>query len=364
MLMNICLVADDNFTEYVYLLIFSVLYNSNKDDNFVFHIIDLDIKESNKYILEELKEVKKFELKFYKPINIEKYKKWDEYFKKHNKVYKWNYSIFLKLEIPILLKDVDKVLYLDSDQVILCSLDKAFKINITNYYMLVLQASQHSCSFLYTEEFSFIRKMLEEIGLSAKYYIFGGFMIFNIKHILDKIGIDMYYKAIDDCFNMYKDYIFTEEHVLSYIFKKEVAYIDNNFDINSSWPAKYDSKIFDLIHYGGRTFPLSLNYNFFLPENEYVILWEYFNRTKLFNNNIFTYNYVFWSNIFKYKSIEYKNNIENLNDIIINRDIECRHNIEKLYKSIKKLIDIIVWFIPIKIIRDKLREKIIKKIEL
>ena len=73
--MNICLISDNNFVNYLSTLIVSILKNSNDEDRFHFHIIEVDITEENKSKIMQLKEIKECEISFYKSTNIEKYKK-------------------------------------------------------------------------------------------------------------------------------------------------------------------------------------------------------------------------------------------------------------------------------------------------
>lgn len=132
--MNICFISDDKFVTYIATLIISILKNSSENDNFCFHLIEDNIKEENKNKLLMLKEIKDFEIKFYKPNydNIEKYKQWQKTFK-NNGYPVWHYSIFIKLDIPIILKDLDNVLFIDADSIVLDSINYIYDIDISNY---------------------------------------------------------------------------------------------------------------------------------------------------------------------------------------------------------------------------------------
>lgn len=44
-IMNICLISDNNFVNYLSTLIVSILKNSNDEDRFHFYIIEVDITE-------------------------------------------------------------------------------------------------------------------------------------------------------------------------------------------------------------------------------------------------------------------------------------------------------------------------------
>ena len=143
-MMNICIIADNNYVEYMATFIVSVLKNSNIEDDFFFHVIEEDISDENKNKLSLLKEIKNFEIMFYKPINIEKYKKWVQELQIINPSYLWNYKIFIKLDIPFIFQSLDNILYLDIDQIVLSRIDKFFKFDMSNNYLLAMQISKNS----------------------------------------------------------------------------------------------------------------------------------------------------------------------------------------------------------------------------
>lgn len=126
---NICLCADNNVVEYMSALIVSILRNSSQDEEFIFHIITSCISEENKNYLNELKNIKNFQLKYYNPIHREKFEKW--YSEKTPQ--KWPVEVFFKLDIPFILKDLDKVLYLDCDMIAVNNFKELFDINMDNY---------------------------------------------------------------------------------------------------------------------------------------------------------------------------------------------------------------------------------------
>ena len=91
--MNICLISDNNFVNYLATLIVSILKNSNDEDQFHFHIIEVDITDENKSKIIQLKEIKNCEISFYKSTNIEKYKNISDTIKSKHTWHSWHYSI-------------------------------------------------------------------------------------------------------------------------------------------------------------------------------------------------------------------------------------------------------------------------------
>ncbi len=143
-MMNICVIADNNYVEYLATLIVSILKNSDVSDGFFFHVIEEDISDENKNKLLLLKQIKNFEIKFYKPINVEKYKTWVEQLRIINPSHLWGYKVFIKLDIPFIFQSLDNILYLDIDQFVLSRIDKYFKFDMSNYYLMAMQISKNS----------------------------------------------------------------------------------------------------------------------------------------------------------------------------------------------------------------------------
>lgn len=133
-IMNICLISDNNFVNYLSTLIVSILKNSNDEDRFHFHIIEVDITEENKSKIMQLKEIKECEISFYKSTNIEKYKNISNIIKSKHTWHSWHYSVFLKLDIPFLFQKLDKILLLDADSIILDNIYDIYNSDISNLY--------------------------------------------------------------------------------------------------------------------------------------------------------------------------------------------------------------------------------------
>ena len=322
--MNICLISDDKFVPYIATLIVSILKNSSKNDKFCFHLIEDGVKEENKNKLLMLKEIKDFEIKFYNPNydNVEKYKKWQETFKK-NGYPLWHYSVFIKLDIPFILEDLDNVLFIDADSIVLGSLDHIFNIDISNYSFI----SQHSRYTNLGSIHPYIYKYMLDIGYkNPEYnYVSAAVLIFNISKINKIFTRESYINKIDECIDKYINSIFTEEHIFLYLFRDNIAFLDLKADYGYS-----TEKIIISSYFAGACKPLS--YNFYGEINDYYYkFWEYFSFTPIFKNNYFKYIDIFYTN--KMKMVLYK------------------------------IVDKMVWPIPFKKIRDKIRKNIIRDID-
>ncbi|WP_181292080.1 glycosyltransferase [Brachyspira hampsonii] len=249
-------------------------------------------------------------------------KKWQETFKKNGDPV-WHYSVFIKLDIPIILKDLDNVLFIDADSIVLGSLDYIFDIDISN------------CSFVsQISYFKYLKKLypnLYKYMLDIGYkkpeydYIFGQVLFFNIKRIKEIFTEESYYNKIDECIDKYINLIHTEEHIFLYLFKGNNVYLDLKTDLNNG-----TEKIIISGYFAGDGKPL--NYGFNGEINEYYYkFWEYFSLTPFFKENTIKYMEIL--------------------------------SINRTRMALCKIVDKMVWIIPFKKMRDKIRKNIIKDID-
>lgn len=308
---NICLCADNNVVEYMSALIVSILRNSSQDEEFIFHIITSCISEENKNYLNELKNIKNFQLKYYNPIHREKFEKW--YSEKTPQ--KWPVEVFFKLDIPFILKDLDKVLYLDCDMIAVNNFKELFDINMDNYTAAAAKDKLISNSHL------------KKIKLNkSNGYFNSGLLLINIKNFNTLFPNDTFLEKIDKYLNNIKIVEYPEQDIINIIFNNKIKPIDSKYNCVSAI-VKKDKEVQDTIiaHY---TLLKPLYKNAYPQKNKlYYAFWKYFIETPYFKNN--TSKYV---NIL----------IEQGNQDII------KHN---------KLIDSISWWIPFREMRNNFKLK-------
>ena len=308
---NICLCADNNVVEYMSALIVSILRNSSQDEEFIFHIITSCISEENKNYLNELKNIKNFQLKYYNPIHREKFEKL--YSEKTPQ--KWPVEVFFKLDIPFILKDLDKVLYLDCDMIAVNNFKELFDINMDNYTVAAAKDKLISNSHL------------KKIKLNkSNGYFNSGLLLINIKNFNTLFPNDTFLEKIDKYLNNIKIVEYPEQDIINIIFNNKIKPIDSKYNCVSAI-VKKDKEVQDTIiaHY---TLLKPLYKNAYPQKNKlYYAFWKYFIETPYFKNN--TSKYV---NIL----------IEQGNQDII------KHN---------KLIDSISWWIPFREMRNNFKLK-------
>lgn len=127
---DIGFVIDDGYVKYCSVVIASILKNSKADETFTFHIInDGSITQESKNKLAQLKHIKDFEIKYYA----------------QNKKLHHEQRNDTRADIPMvtnyrmmissILKDIDKIIFMDADLIIVDSLSELWNTNIDNYYM-------------------------------------------------------------------------------------------------------------------------------------------------------------------------------------------------------------------------------------
>lgn len=142
MRINVCFIIDNNYIKHLAVTIISILKNALIDDELYFYILENNLYVENKEKILELKKIKQCQINF---ISLS-----DKIFKdvpNYNLQYitKTAYYRFLIAEI---LKDVDKIIYLDSDIIVLSSLEELFSVDVRDYY---LAAVYDICYYFYNK---------------------------------------------------------------------------------------------------------------------------------------------------------------------------------------------------------------------
>lgn len=323
---DICLTSDLNYIKYMATTMLSILKNSNDNENITFHLLisDSDLYDNEKQKILELKKIKDFQIKFYSP-DLNKCQKFME--KSINK--KWPLSAFYRLQIPYLIKDVDKLLYLDGDMIVNTNLSKLFDIDIKDNLAIVTNSLP---DFALTEA-----KRKLNFNESDTYFC-SGFMLLN-NYILRR---DNYEAKFIDALNNVDELYIADEDIFNIVFKNKVKYIENEwayivtkYFYNSPMPL---DKI-KIIHYGGHDVkPWKENFNGFY----FIEWWKYFAQTE-------------W---FKEEPIKYLNML--INNNINNYYSEINKDINNLYTEINNLKNKLSFFDYIFSIREYDKYKIIR----
>ena len=126
---NICFTTDNNYVRPLSCAITSILKNSSPETDLRIFILEQDVSYENKSKILSLKNIKDCEISFIK-IEPSLFCNFPDF--KGSYITKTAYFRFL---IADLLKDTDKVLYLDCDVIVLSEIKKLFMQDITEFYI-------------------------------------------------------------------------------------------------------------------------------------------------------------------------------------------------------------------------------------
>ena len=130
---NICYSLDSNYTEQLLVSVVSILKNAKETDNLNFYILDGGLNENDKKLIEALKKIKTFNVKFILVNN-------DDFANcpllkdksEHYKNYHVTLPTYFRFKLAEYLPDIKNVLYLDCDVIVRKSLNEIFETNLKN----------------------------------------------------------------------------------------------------------------------------------------------------------------------------------------------------------------------------------------
>lgn len=307
---NICFSLDNNYCEQLSVAIFSILKSSKKNEKFNFIILNDKISQENKKIIEELKKIKDFTIKFI-DLDINEFSDFP-IVKENNEEYKGcciTRAAYFKYKLASILNNIDKVLYLDCDLIVQDSLDKLYNFDITDYYAAM------------TEDFD-SKSMAARFNISNYYN--SGVMLINLK----KWRKDNLEEKFINCTNKNKEFIlWADQDIFNIVMEGKIKLLPSiwNYQFFLQDPIAQDNFLnscaqYKILHYAGSEKPWTCIYNHVMFDKYYKILEQtpYRERTLAYKQK-------------KYSSI-YKYIYEQVND-----QIKREH--EYLYKFIGEQVN-------------------------
>lgn len=221
--MNICFAIDDKFTQHLAVTVSSILENKNPDDSLNFYIIETDLSEQNKKKLLKFKKEK---------INIE-FITVDSSFCKSFSLNSCGFiseATFNRLLIPDLFKTQDRILYLDSDIVVLSSLSELYNKDFENN--LILGASD------FEEEEHKKRLNLDK-------YLNAGVLLLN----LEKIRNENYQNEFVEYYKNNQDkIIYNDQDIINGTFNGRTGYVEQTWNEPVWFKSRHSQKDLEKIH--------------------------------------------------------------------------------------------------------------------
>lgn len=206
MQINIGLSFNDTYSQHAGVLIASILHNANKEDSYKFFVVTDFVSEENKNKIDNLKNIKDFEIQY---IDVD-----GEIFKnlKHNP--NVNIAAFYRFYL-FSIKEVDKILYLDSDIIVRHDIANLFSNNIDDYCIAGVE--------------DIVGKLLiDRYKLSSTTtYINSGVMLLNLKKL-------RCFDLISGLRNIPEYFIannFGDQDLINYFFQNEILPLDLKWNL-------------------------------------------------------------------------------------------------------------------------------------
>lgn len=321
---DICLISDGLYSEYTGTVMTSILKNSLDNEYINFYIIDVGISQSDIKKIYELKNIKNCSINFCKYQKTKYIHIYEEKLK--NKTY-LTPSVLCKLEIYNILKDLDKIIFLDSDVIVRRSLYDFFNTNIDNYSILAATSAR------------------------KKGYFNSGVMMLNLKRLRD-INIDI--KFLEYCNSVKEISILLDQEILNNVLGNDVLFTEQFYNCVCTKKSHYKYNNIEqiyIIHYAGhgcKPWENECNLAYYVEE-----YWKYFCLTPWFKENPGKYIEI----MINQKINNLENKLNNENKLYIDKIIKLEKENLNIYYQINKIVNTIAWWIPIKKWRNNFRAK-------
>lgn len=199
--------------------IVSVFENTNKSNwqNIVIHILHdetLTIENKNKFI--QLVDAYNGKINFYN-INIDEWCVDKENLE--NTLSRVSIGTLYRLTMPKILKNIEKVIYLDTDILVNCDIKQINDIDIRDWFIAAVLDNEYMRK-LYVKT-----KYYQKAGLDYNDYFNAGVLLMNLTSI--NKNIDLLKESIS-ILNKYKK--FSDQDVLNIIFKNRTLFVDDKLN--------------------------------------------------------------------------------------------------------------------------------------
>ena len=222
---------NNEYSKYFSVALKSMIDDSNNDFNYDVIVFSSDISERNKKILLEMLP-KNFSLRFF---DISKFI-FELFGNSKITEYKyWSVEMYYRIVIPIIMREYDKVLYLDSDTLCKADISKLFEIDFENKELVAIYdafdlVSDLECSKATCEYLSDILKVEK-----FEKYFNSGVLLFNVSKINSKEYIELLKEGLKNELTNCPD-----QDLLNVVFKNKVKLIDESWNLQYHMPILYD----------------------------------------------------------------------------------------------------------------------------
>jgi lipopolysaccharide biosynthesis glycosyltransferase len=273
----IILASDENYVPYMATTMQSVMENANKEQKYVFIILYKNLGEE---ILEKLKNQVAsyihFSIKF---INVSK--EFENFSMNMGNLGSWTVETYFRLIAPWLLKEFDKIIYMDCD--IVCNSDISYVYNIeigSNLIAGVPDIPQISIFNNPKYKGDFKSSIIEKLD-NPNNYINAGFIIMNLKEFRNKFTLDYLLNLAQNA-----GYKFHDQDLLNFIGKNSIFILPPEFNfLNTDWDISHAPKKLIEEYCKAKENPKIIHYTTSKPWKQelnplyFHIFWKYSTRT-------------------------------------------------------------------------------------
>ena len=277
---------DNNYARCMATSIASICIN-NKEYNFIFHIVGCNLSDITKRKIELLAKQYCIEINIYE-IDSDFFKNLP--IKDHIPV-----STYFRLILPLLLKNVDILYYIDADIVCLKNANELFEINLENNIIGAIPDLGKTAN-----------KRITALDLKKHIYFNAGVLIINVKKWN---AFDVLEKCLDKLNENPKKFLYQDQDALNLILTQKIKYLDKKFNCMYLYDMEFSDII--LLHFVSLPKPWNKMWNLNLMNNDFTknIYSFYENQTEWRDEPLLNKNTV--KDIFRWyvKKILYKINI-------------------------------------------------------
>ena len=281
--------SDNNYAPYLVVALKSLLANASKEYFYKIHVLTSNMSDDNKLVLLR-------ELTFNSSIEFINLSKETEAIKDkfHLRDY-YSIDTYYRFFIADLFPEYDKVIYLDSDIIVLGDISDLYFYNISNYLLGVVQEQVMAHNEVFSD---YVEKAL---GVKCKNYFNAGILLMNSKLFRLYNIQSKFFKLM----GKFKFRVTQDEDYLNVICKDKVKYLDLGWNKMPFEETGFDDVDLKIIHY-------TLGWKPWHYENvryeEYF--WQYASQTEyyeLLQNQLKTYD-----DVKKQKDAESYENLKNM----------------------------------------------------
>jgi lipopolysaccharide biosynthesis glycosyltransferase len=276
---NVAFTIDNNYPVYTLLAINSILKNNTSDSHFKFYIVENNVSDLNKFMMKKYVQKRNQEIEFIK-VDTDKIDNGKYLFTFSNRI---TPIAMARILLPVLIPDVDKILYLDSD--ILVNVDIAplyfTKLDKDKYAAMTMNIVPNNVVTLYDFKNGYYNSGM--ILMDAKKWRENNISEKMVNYLQKHLS-QFIFEGVRDG----KKYLYPDQDLINLILDGKIQEADKkwNFQLLPRIRA-YNKKIDGIIHYIGPDKPWGYSDINFYPFKQYYQAWtgsglEFFKYTTLF----------------------------------------------------------------------------------